>query len=85
MNGPIVPSLELFFRHSSIKMNFTEQQINSAKELVEDLQKIMSVTEMIGLADRIFTLKVIGEEMEPHYISTCVANVIYERIENRTL
>jgi len=66
-------------------MDFTEQQINSAKELVEDLQKIMSVTEMIGLADSIFTLKVLGEKMEPHYISTCVANVIYERIENRTL
>ena len=66
-------------------MDFTEQQINSAKELVEDLQKVMSVTEMIGLADRIFTLKGLGEEMEPHYISTCVANVIYERIENGTL
>lgn len=66
-------------------MNFTEQQINSAKELVEDLQKVMSVTEMIGLADRIFTLKGLDEEMEPNYISTCVANVIYERYENRTL
>lgn len=66
-------------------MDYTEQKISSSKELLNDLRKVMQVEELKLIADKIYTLKGIGDEFSPNYISECLANLIYERYEDGTL
>lgn len=66
-------------------MDYTEQKISSSRELLDDLRKVVSVEELKLLADKIYTLKGIGDEFNPNYISVCLANLIYERYEDGTL
>jgi ethanolamine utilization protein EutA (predicted chaperonin) len=75
----------MIIRSKEKKMISTEQQIILARELIDDLKKVMTVGELTDLADKILTLKGIGDDLKPNYISECVANLIYEKYGDGTL